>query len=210
MTIERIEQAYKTIRQVLNDTPLTLTQTFSQMSGAQLYMKCENLQKAGSFKVRGAYNKITALVKEQPVKQVIASSAGNHAQGVAFAASALGIASTIVMPQTAPIAKISATKGYGASVVLAGSCFDDAYTRAREIQQETGAAFVHAFEDEDIIAGQGSVAIEILKDLPTVDTVLVPAGGGGLLSGIASYLKLINPRIKVIGVQAQGADAVVK
>ena len=210
MTIEQIEQAYKTIRQVLNDTPLTLTQTFSQMSDAQLYMKCENLQKTGSFKVRGAYNKIAALVKGQPVKQVIASSAGNHAQGVAFAASTLGIGSTIVMPQSASIAKITATRGYGASVVLAGSCFDDAYAKACEIQRETGAVFVHAFDDEDIIAGQGTVAIEILHELPTVDTVLVPAGGGGLLSGIASYLKLINPRIKVIGVQAQGADAIVQ
>jgi len=210
MTIERIEQANKTIAPVLNYTPLSTTQTFSQMSGAQLYLKCENLQKTGSFKVRGAYNKISILVKEQPVKQVIASSAGNHAQGVAYAAAALGIASTIVMPQTAPIAKVSATKGYGASVVLYGSCFDDAYAKACELQEETGAVFVHAFEDEDIIAGQGSIAIEILHELPTVDTVLVPSGGGGLLAGIASYLKLVNPRIKVIGVQAQGADAIVK
>jgi threonine dehydratase len=173
-------------------------------------MKCENLQKTGSFKVRGAYNKIAMLVKEKAVKHVIASSAGNHAQGVAFSASALGVNSTIVMPQTAAIAKISATKGYGAEVVLAGTCYDDAFAKACEIQQETGAVFVHPFEDEDIIAGQGTVAIEILHELPTVDTVLVPAGGGGLLAGIASYIKLVNPRIKVIGVQAQGADAVVK
>jgi threonine dehydratase len=210
MTIERIEQAHKTIQQVLNYTPLSATQTSSQMSGAQLYMKCENLQKTGSFKVRGAYNKIAMLVKEQPVKQVVASSAGNHAQGVAFAASALGIASTIVMPLTAPIAKITATKGYGAQVVLSGSCYDDAYAKACEIQQESGAVFVHAFDDEDVIAGQGSIAIEILHELPTVDTVLVPSGGGGLLAGVASYLKLVNPRIKVIGVQAEGADAIVK
>jgi threonine dehydratase len=168
------------------------------------------LQKTGSFKVRGAYNKIALLAREQPVKQVVAASAGNHAQGVAFAETALGIASTIVMPQTAPIAKVSATKGYGASVVLFGSCFDDAYTKAREIQEETGTVFVHAFEDEDVIAGQGSIAIEILHELPTVDAVLVPAGGGGLLAGVASYLKQVNPRIKVIGVQAGGADAIVK
>jgi len=210
MTIERIEQAHKTIRQVLNFTPLSTTQTFSQMSGAQLYLKCENLQKTGSFKVRGAYNKIAKLVQEQPVKQVVASSAGNHAQGVAFSARSLGIASTIVMPQTAPIAKITATKGYGASVVLAGSCYDDAYAKALEIREETGAVFIHPFDDEDIIAGQGTVAIEILRELPTADTVLVPAGGGGLLAGIAAYIKLVNPRIKVIGVQAQGADAVVQ
>jgi threonine dehydratase len=173
-------------------------------------LKCENLQKTGSFKVRGAYNKIATLAKEQSVKQVVASSAGNHAQGVAFAATALGIESTIVMPQTAPIAKIAATKGYGASVVLAGTCYDDAFAKACEIRQETGAAFVHPFDDEDVIAGQGTVAIEILHELPTVDTVLVPAGGGGLLAGIASYIKLVNPRIQVIGVQAQGADAIVQ
>ena len=210
MTIEQIEEAYKTIRHVINNTPLSTTRTFSQMSGAQLYLKCENLQKTGSFKVRGAYNKIAVLLKEQSVKQVVASSAGNHAQGVAFAASSLGITSTIVMPQSAPIAKITATKGYGAEIVLAGACYDDAYAKAREIQQETGAVFVHPFDDEDVIAGQATVAIEILHELPTVDTVLVPAGGGGLLAGIASYIKLVNPRVKVIGVQAQGADAIVK
>lgn len=210
MTIERIETAHNTLQHVLNNTPLSTTQTFSTMSGAQLYLKCENLQKTGSFKVRGAYNKIAILKREQDVKHVIASSAGNHAQGVAFAATALGIASTIVMPLTAPIAKVTATKGYGANVVLEGSCYDDAYAKACEIQQETGAVFVHPFDDEDVIAGQGSVAIEILRELPTVDTVLVPAGGGGLLAGIASYLKLVNPRIKVIGVQAQGANAIVE
>ena len=210
MTIERIEQAYNTVRKILNDTPLGISRTFSEMSGAQLYLKCENLQKTGSFKVRGAYNKISALARETELKHVIASSAGNHAQGVAFAASALGIASTIVMPLNAPIAKVTATKGYGADVVLAGLSYYDAYVRACELQQETGAVFVHPFDDEDIIAGQGSVAIEILRELPTVDTVLAPAGGGGLLAGIASYLKLVNPRIKVIGVQAEGADAIVK
>lgn len=210
MTIERIETAHNTLQHVLNNTPLSTTQTFSTMSGAQLYLKCENLQKTGSFKVRGAYNKIAILKREQDVKHVIASSAGNHAQGVAFAATALGIASTIVMPLTAPIAKVTATKGYGANVVLAGNCYDDAYAKACEIQQETGAVFVHPFDDEDVIAGQGSVAIEILRELPTVDAVLVPAGGGGLLAGIASYLKLVNPRIKVIGVQAQGANAIVE
>ena len=210
MTIERIEQAYDTVQKILNPTPLSLSKTFSDMSGAQLYLKCENLQKTGSFKVRGAYNKITALARDKELKHVIASSAGNHAQGVAFAASALGIASTIVMPLSAPIAKVMATKGYGADVVLAGNSFYDASVRAGELQQETGAVFVHPFDDEDVIAGQGSVAIEILRELPTVDMVLVPAGGGGLLAGISSYLKLVNPRIKLIGVQAEGADAIVK
>ena len=208
MTIERIEQAYKTVKKVLINTPLSTSQTFSKMSGAQLYLKCENLQKTGSFKVRGAYNKIAVLAREMDLKSVIAASAGNHAQGVAFAASAMGIESTIVMSENAPIAKVTATKEYGANVVLAGSCFDDANAKARELQQEIGAVFVHPFDDEDVIAGQGSLAIEILHELPTVDMVLVPAGGGGLLAGIASYLKLVNPRIKVIGVQAEGADAI--
>jgi threonine dehydratase len=180
------------------------------MCGAKLYLKCENLQKTGSFKVRGAYNKISVLTKEMDLKHVITSSAGNHAQGVAFAAKALGVVSTIVMPESAPMAKVAATKRYGANVVLHGTCFDDAYTKACEIQKETGAVFVHAFNDEDIIAGTGGVAIEILRELPTVDTVLVPAGGGGLLAGIACYLKMVNPRITVIGVQAEGADSIVK
>ena len=211
MTIERIEQAYNIVQKILTNTPLSISQTFSHMSGARLYLKCENLQKTGSFKVRGAYNKIAALLREKPdLKHVITSSAGNHAQGVAFAASALGIESTIVMPLTAPIAKVSATKGYGANVVLAGSSYDDAYAKACELQEETKGVFVHAFDDEDVIAGQASIAIEILHELPTVDVVLVPAGGGGALAGIASYLKLVNPRIKVIGVQAEGADSIVR
>lgn len=210
MTVKGIETAHAMLKDVLHTVPLAASRTFTQMSGTQLYLKCENLQKTGSFKVRGAHNKITKLVREEGIKSVVASSAGNHAQGVAFSANALGISSTIVMPLNTPIAKISATRGYGAEIVLHGSCFDDAYEKAREIQRETGAAFVHAFDDEDVITGQATVAIEILKDLPDTGTVLVPAGGGGLLAGIAFYLKSVNPSIKVIGVQSAGADAIVR
>lgn len=210
MTIEQVEQAYETIQSVLTKTPLTKSQTFSAMSGTHLYMKCENLQKTGSFKVRGAYNKISNLVREEGVTQVVAASAGNHAQGVAFAASSQKIASTIVMPLSTPIAKVSATRSYGADVVLAGSVYDEAYAAARKLQEKSDAVFVHPFDDEDVIAGQGSVAIEILHELPTVDAVILPAGGGGFLAGVAAYLKQINPRIRVIGVQAAAANALVQ
>lgn len=210
MTVKDIEQAHAVLHDVLHSIPLSSSRTFSGMSGAELYLKCENLQKTGSFKVRGAFNKISRLVKEQDVTAVVAASAGNHAQGVAYSANALGITSTIVMPLGTPIAKISATQGYGADVVLHGSCYDDAYARACEIQEETGAVFVHPFNDEAVIAGQATVAIEIFRDMPSVDTVLVPAGGGGLLAGIAFYIKQINPRVRVVGVQARGADAIVQ
>ena len=210
MTIREIEQAASRLSSVIHRTPVSSSGTFSQMSGAELYLKCENLQKTGSFKVRGAYNKIAQLVQQGGISQVVASSAGNHAQGVAYASSALGIQSTIVMPSGAPLAKIAATEGYGSQVVLCGDCYDDAYQKALELQETTGAVFVHPFDDEDVIAGQGTIALEILRDLPTVDAILVPAGGGGLLAGVALGIKQVNPRIQVIGVQAQGADAIVQ
>ncbi|HIX65285.1 MAG TPA: threonine ammonia-lyase [Candidatus Anaerotruncus excrementipullorum] len=210
MTIREIEQAASRLSSVIHRTPVSSSGTFSQMSGAELYLKCENLQKTGSFKVRGAYNKIAQLVQQGGISQVVASSAGNHAQGVAYASSALGIQSTIVMPSGAPLAKIAATEGYGSQVVLFGDCYDDAYQKALELQETTGAVFVHPFDDEDVIAGQGTIALEILRDLPTVDAILVPAGGGGLLAGVALGIKQVNPRIQVIGVQAQGADAIVQ
>ncbi len=210
MNVRDIEQAHATLHKVLHAIPLSSSRTFSQMSGAELFLKCENLQKTGSFKVRGAFNKISKLAKRGDVPSVVAASAGNHAQGVAFSAATLGVESTIVMPLATPIAKIRATQDYGANVVLHGACYDDAYAKACEIMEETGATFVHPFDDEDIIAGQGTVAIEIFRDMPTVDMVLVPAGGGGLLAGIAYYIKSINPRVRVIGVQAEGADALVR
>ncbi len=210
MNVKEIERAHAALHNVLHAIPLSSSRTFSQMSGAELFLKCENLQKTGSFKVRGAYYKIAKMAREGNLRSVVAASAGNHAQGVAFSAASQGIASTIVMPLATPIAKISATRDYGAEIVLHGSCYDDAYAKAREIQEESGAAFVHPFDDADVIAGQGTVAIEIFRDMPAVDAVLVPAGGGGLLAGIAFYIKSINPRVRVIGVQAEGADALVR
>lgn len=209
--LKNIEIAGSRLKGIIHTIPLGTSRTFSEMSGAELYLKYENQQKTGSFKVRGAYNKIAALIEkgEQP-SMVIASSAGNHAQGVAFASSALGIKATIVMPRSTPIAKVSATEGYGANVVLYGDCYDDAYSKATEIQKDTGAVFIHPFDDLDVIAGQGTLGLEILQDLPNVDVVMVPAGGGGLLAGVACCIKEINPRIKVVGVQSEGANAIFK
>lgn len=176
MKIEDVKQARDRIAGVIHNVPLSYSSLFSEMSGANIYLKCENLQKTGSFKVRGAYNKITKLSQNGNLTGVIASSAGNHAQGVAYAATKLGIKSTIVMPKSAPIAKVSATKGYGAEVVLHGSCYDEAYQKATEIIESSGMTFIHPFDDEDVIAGQGTIGLEILEELPDVDVVLVPAG----------------------------------
>ncbi|MEM1486126.1 threonine ammonia-lyase [Oscillospiraceae bacterium PP1C4] len=210
MTICEIEQAASRLRNVIHSIPVSSSKTFSHMSGSELFLKCENLQKTGSFKVRGAYNKIAKLCEKGAIAEVVASSAGNHAQGVAFASTSLGVASTIVMPRSAPIAKTSATEGYGAKVVLYGDCYDEAYNKALEIQEQSGAVFIHPFNDKDVIAGQATIALEVLRDIPTVDTIIIPAGGGGLLAGMATCIKQINPRIKVVGVQAQGADAIVQ
>ena len=208
ISIKDIDEAAQRLQPVVHYIPLSSSTTFSGMTGAEVYLKCENQQKTGSFKVRGAYNKIMKLYETGDLKSVIASSAGNHAQGVAFAANKIGIPATICMPRSTPIAKVSATQGYGANVVLSGSCYDDAYAKAMEIVEETGATFIHPFDDEDVMAGQGTIGLEILRDLPAVDVILVPAGGGGLLSGVAACVKQINPRIQVIGVQAEGAPAI--
>lgn len=210
MELKAIEQAAERIRDVIHKTPVDSSRTFSEMSGAELFLKCENLQKTGSFKVRGAYNKIAVLAEGGALPELVASSAGNHAQGVAYAASALGTRATIIMPGTTPIAKVSATESYGAEVVLYGDGYDAAYEHALAIQEERGAVFVHAFDDPDIIAGQGTISLEILCALPTVDAILVPAGGGGLLAGMAACIKQVNPRVRVIGVQAEAADAIVQ
>lgn len=208
LTLLDIEKAASRLKDVLHKTPLQHSNTFSEMAGCKVYLKYENLQKTGSFKIRGAYNKISELLERGNTKSVVASSAGNHAQGVAFAASKLGINATIVMPKTTPIAKVKATEGYGAEVILHGACYDDAYDKAMEIYKETNAEFIHPFNDLSVIAGQGTIGHDILTALPNVDIVFVPAGGGGLLAGTAFYLKSINPRIKVVGVQAEGASAV--
>jgi len=208
LELKDFESAADRLRSVVHDIPLSTSSTFSEMTGAEVYLKYENQQKTGSFKVRGAYNKIMKRYAEGGLEAVVASSAGNHAQGVAFAASAVGVKSTIVMPRSAPIAKVSATQGYGAEVVLAGTIYDEAYAKACEICEATGAEFIHPFDDEDVMAGQGTIALEILRDLPFVDMIFVPAGGGGLISGVAACAKQINPRIQIIGVQAEGAPAI--
>ena len=208
LELKDFEAAADRLKNVIHNIPLSTSATFSAMTGAEVYLKYENQQKTGSFKVRGAYNKIMKRYAEGDLHAVVASSAGNHAQGVAFAASSVGVKSTIVMPRSTPIAKVSATQGYGADVVLAGNIYDEAYAKACEICEETGAEFIHPFDDEDVMAGQGTIALEILRDLPFVDMIFVPAGGGGLISGVAACAKQINPRIQIIGVQAEGAPAI--
>ncbi|WMJ79700.1 threonine ammonia-lyase [Clostridium sp. MB40-C1] len=203
LDLNKIKKAQENIKGVARRTPLFYSSTFSKQSGYEIYLKCENKQKTGAFKLRGAYNKIANLTQEEKNRGVMASSAGNHAQGVAYAATAFGIKSTIVMPATAPMSKVNATKGYGAEVVQFGEVYDECYTKAVEIQKETGATFVHPFNDEDVMAGQGTIALEILEDIPDMDAILVPIGGGGLIAGIAVAAKSINPNIKVIGVQAE-------
>ena len=172
------------------------------MTGANIYYKCENLQKTGSFKVRGACNKIANLTEKEKASGVIASSAGNHAQGVALGAKMNNIEATIVMPATAPLAKVTATKSYGANVVLEGLVYDDAYAKAVELQKETGATFLHPFNDEYVIAGQGTIGLEIFEQMNNkVDTILCPIGGGGIIAGVAVAAKALNPNVKIIGVQ---------
>lgn len=208
LSVNDFQSAQKRLSSVIHTIELSSSKTFSEMTGAEVYLKFENQQKTGSFKVRGAYNKIMKRYEEGGLNAVVASSAGNHAQGVAFAASKIGVPATIVMPRSTPIAKVSATEGYGAKVVLHGAIYDEAYAKACEIVEKEGAEFIHPFDDEDVMAGQGTIALEILSDLPTVDMIFVPAGGGGLISGIAACIKQINPRIEVIGVQAQGANSI--
>ena len=178
---------------------------FSKEAGNEVYIKPENLQKTGSFKIRGAYNKITNLSDEEKKKGVIASSAGNHAQGVAYGAKESGIKAVIVMPKSTPLIKVESTRQYGAEVVLHGDVYDDAFKKAKELEEKEGYIFVHPFDDEDVIHGQGTIALEILEELPETDIILVPIGGGGLISGIACAAKILKPEIKIIGVEPDGA-----
>ena len=210
ITLKEFRDAAARIRPLLHHTELDQSSTFSGMTGGEIYIKCENHQKTGSFKIRGAANKISCMVERGEKAPVVASSAGNHAQGVAYAAHRFGIPATIVMPKAAPIVKVQATEGYGAKVVLAGDCYDDAYAEACRICREDGAVFLHPYNDPEVIAGQGTLGLELISDLPDADMILVPAGGGGLLSGVACAVKQINPRIKVYGVQAEGADAIAR
>lgn len=205
ITLGDIKRAYERLKGTAKKTTIDESRTLSEMTGNRVFLKAENLQKTGAFKIRGAFNKIMSLTGDEKAKGVIAASAGNHAQGVALAATSAGILSTIVMPEGAPVTKVTATKGYGASVILWGQSYDDAYKKALEIQSQTGATFVHAFDDPDVIAGQGTIALEMLEEIPETQYIIVPVGGGGLISGIAVAAKALKPDIKVIGVQAEGA-----
>lgn len=208
LNLAMIQEARKRLAGVIHPTPLDHSTTFSRLTGSEVYFKLENLQKTGSFKIRGAYNKIMSLTLEERQRGVIAASAGNHAQGVACAATRAGIPSTVVMPEGAPISKVMATRGYGARVILAGGGYDEAFDYARQLQKETGATFVHGFDDPLVAAGQGTIGLELLDELPDLDAVLVPVGGGGLIAGVAMAVKSLKPRVRVIGVQSQGAPAV--
>lgn len=205
VALDDIKKAQERLASFIHRTELTYSRTFSEISGNDIYLKNENLQKTGSFKIRGAFNKIATLSDEEKKRGVIAASAGNHAQGVALGATLYGTSATVVMPSGAPLAKVAATRGYGANVVLHGAIYDDAYAKACQLQEETGAVFIHPFNDPEVIAGQGTIGLEILEDVSELDVVVVPVGGGGLISGIALALKEIKPTIKVIGVEAAGA-----
>ena len=203
--LEAFIKAKEKLSKVLLKTSLIHSPIFSKEAGNEVYIKPENLQKTGSFKIRGAYNKITNLSDEEKKKGVIASSAGNHAQGVAYGAKESGIKAVIVMPKSTPLIKVESTKQYGAEVVLHGDVYDDAFKKAKELEEKEGYIFVHPFDDEDVIHGQGTIALEILEELPETDIILVPIGGGGLISGIACAAKILKPEIKIIGVEPEGA-----
>lgn len=205
MKLQDFTTAREHLQKVLLPTHLIYSPIFSEESQNQIYIKPENLQKTGAFKIRGAYNKINKLTEEEKKRGVIASSAGNHAQGVAYAARELGIKAVIVMPKTTPLIKVQSTKKYGAEVVLYGDVYDDAYQKAKELEAQEGYVFVHPFDDIDVLEGQGTIALEILEEMPDAEVIVVPIGGGGLISGIAAAAKMIKPDIKIIGVEPSGA-----
>lgn len=202
-----IIHAQSVLKNIVKKTPLERSKSFSAMSGANVYLKLENLQTTGSFKVRGAYYKISRLSPDKLANGVLCASAGNHAQGVAFAASSLGVKSTVFMPVFAPPLKVIATRAYGAEVILTGDTFDDAFSAAMEYGAKSGATFIHPFNDNDIISGQGTVGLEIFDQLENINAVLVPIGGGGLIAGIAIALKQMDPNIRIIGVEPEGAQS---
>ncbi|OFO29390.1 threonine ammonia-lyase [Fusobacterium sp. HMSC064B11] len=203
--LEAFIKAKEKLSKVLLETHLIYSPIFSKESGNKVFIKPENLQKTGSFKIRGAYNKISNLTDAEKKRGVIASSAGNHAQGVAYGAKESGIKAVIVMPKSTPLIKVESTKQYGAEVILHGDVYDDAYKKAKELEEKEGYVFVHPFNDEDVLDGQGTIALEILEELPETDIILVPIGGGGLISGIACAAKILKPEIKIIGIEPEGA-----
>lgn len=206
LTLEKFEEASEIVNQVTLETKLVYSEYFSAQTGNRVYFKPENMQYTGAYKVRGAYYKISTLSEEEKSRGLITASAGNHAQGVAYAARLAGVKATVVMPTTTPLIKVNRTKGYGADVVLEGDVFDEACAHAYKLAEEHGYTFVHPFDDLDVAAGQGSIAMEIIKELPTVDYILVPIGGGGLCTGVSTLAKMLNPKIKVIGVEPAGAS----
>lgn len=201
LTLENFEQASEVVKQVTTPTKLVYSEYLSQQTGGKVYLKPENMQKTGSYKLRGAYYKISTMTEEERAKGLVAASAGNHAQGVAYAAKAFGCKATIVMPSVTPLIKVNRTKSYGANVILHGDVYDDAYEKALEIAKETGATFIHPFDDLKVAIGQGTITMEIIQELPTVDYILAPVGGGGLITGVATLAKMLNPKIKIIGVE---------
>ena len=206
MTLESFEEASEAVSKVTQETKLVYSEYYSSQTGNKVYFKPENMQYTGAYKVRGAYYKISTLSEEEKHRGLITASAGNHAQGVAYAAKLAGIPATIVMPTPTPLIKINRTKGYGAELVLAGDVFDEACEYAYKLAEERGLTFVHPFNDLAVATGQGTNAMEIIKELPTVDYILVPIGGGGLCAGVSTLAKLLNPKIKVIGVEPAGAN----
>ncbi|MBV0925495.1 threonine ammonia-lyase [Halomicroarcula limicola] len=208
LSFEDVLAARDRVAETARHTPLDYSHTFSAMTDADVHLKLELFQRTGSFKIRGATNRIATLSPEERENGVVTASAGNHAQGVALAATRIGVDSTIVMPEHAPISKVKATRSYGGRVVLHGEDYDEAAERAHEIEREEGRTYVHAFDDDYVMAGQGTIGLEIYEDLPSVETVVVPIGGGGLISGIATALKGKDEDIRVVGVQAEGASSV--
>ena len=208
MTLEKFEEASELVKKVTNSTKLVYSDYLSEQSGGKVYLKPENMQHTGAYKIRGAYYKISTLSDEERGRGLITASAGNHAQGVAFAAKKFGCKAVIVMPTVTPLIKVNRTKSYGAEVILHGDVYDDAYAYACELAEKEGYTFVHPFNDIDVATGQGTIAMEIVQELPTVDYILVPIGGGGLVSGVATLAKMLNPKIKVIGVQLESANTI--
>ena len=205
LTLEKFEEASEVVKQVTTPTKLVYSEYLSAQTGARIYLKPENMQHTGAYKLRGAYYKISTLSEEDRNKGLITASAGNHAQGVAYAAKRYGCKATIVMPTGTPLIKVNRTKSYGAEVILHGDVYDDACAYAYKLAEEHGYTFVHPFDDLDVATGQGSIAMEIIQELPTVDYILVPIGGGGLITGVATLAKMLNPKIQVIGVEPREA-----
>ena len=206
LTLEKFEEATEVVSKVISETKLVYSEYFSNLTGNKVYLKPENMQYTGAYKVRGAFYKISTLSDEEKQRGLITASAGNHAQGVAYAAKLAGCKATVVMPTTTPLMKVNRTRSYGAEVVLHGDVFDEALAYANELATEHGYTFIHPFNDLDVATGQGTIAMEIIKELPTVDYILVPIGGGGLCTGVSTLAKLLNPKIKVIGVEPAGAN----